>query len=472
MKKTVCLLIFIFLTLNCLTSCEALSGIFGGKSGVGKEYYENCAVFTFDDFDSRTCITLDRTGLGEGTIYYQVNLEEGALSVQYLDIGLVNENQFLSEFTADDEMPINGSGGYIEGDKIAITLEALSPVSGEIIIAFTEDALKAVHKEIERHEHTYYYEKEEDAHKRVYTCDCTNLEERDFEPHYDDNTDGECDECEYYVGFPHKYHDYYFDINEDSHMQVFTCACTSEGFEPHYNNNGDEFCDVCGWNMIGHIHEFEKYQDEFGHGWAYTCGCDTPPNFAQHFDGDDDGICDDCKYVIYEIQKVGLVYEEEGDGSYSIVGFNGDEDGIVEIPDYYNGLPVRYIRGNAFYGQDSIIEVIVGNNVYSIEGNAFMRCYNLKRVTLGSSLELIDMQAFLGCSELEEITIPASVRFIGHGAFRMCDNLMSVKLEDPEGWYISSDIYNRPFPTEDMSDEKTVAKYFKETYVTTSWMKD
>lgn len=472
MKKILVLFLAIALMIPCLTACDMLDGIFGKKSGVNEKYYENCAVLTFDGFDDEISIALDRTVRGEGTVYYQVNLEEGALSIGCKDTGYIHTWQPIGEFTADAVMPVEGSGGYVEGDEISITLEAHSPVSGEIIIAFTLDALRAVHKDIERHEHEYYYETKSDAHKKIYTCDCTNLEERDFEAHYDDDNDGECDECEYYMGKPHRYHDYYFDINEDSHMQVFTCGCVSEGFEPHYNNDGDEFCDVCGWNLVGHIHTTEKYQDEFGHGWAYTCGCDTPPNFAQHADGDEDGICDDCKYVMYEVQRYGFIYEKEGDSSYSIVGFYGDEDGLVEIPDYYNGLPVRYIRGNAFYGHDSITELIIGNNVYSIEGNAFMRCYNLKKVTFGSSLEIIDMQAFLGCSELEEIVIPASVRLIGSSVFDRCDKLKSVTLENPEGWYLSSDFYNRPFPTEVMSDPETVAKYFTETYKSNAWMKD
>ena len=70
MKKLLALCLTAVLILTCLTACDTCDSIFGGKSGVGKKYYENCAVFTFNDFKSKTCITLDRTGLGEGTIYY------------------------------------------------------------------------------------------------------------------------------------------------------------------------------------------------------------------------------------------------------------------------------------------------------------------------------------------------------------------------------------------------------------------
>ena len=135
-------------------------------------------------------------------------------------------------------------------------------------------------------------------------------------------------------------------------------------------------------------------------------------------------------------------------------------------------MPVRYIRGNAFYGAEVITELIVGDNVLVIEGNAFMKCSNLEKVTLGNSLTLIDMQAFLGCEKLETITIPATVTFIGSGAFKKCSRLKSVILGNPEDWCISSDVYNRPFPTEDMSDAETVAKYFTDTYVGVAWLKE
>lgn len=169
--------------------------------------------------------------------------------------------------------------------------------------------------------------------------------------------------------------------------------------------------------------------------------------------------------------RTGLQYEQHKDGTYSVIGFYGDEDGVVEIPDTYNGFPVRYIRGNAFYGQECITEVIVGDNVYSIEGNAFMHCCNLEKVTLGNSLELIDMQAFLGCEKLEEITIPASVTFIGNSVFRDCTRLKSIVLEDPNGWCTTSNLH-KPFPVEDMSNPSTVAKYFTDTHAGKGWRKD
>ena len=50
-------------------------------------------------------------------------------------------------------------------------------------------------------------------------------------------------------------------------------------------------------------HTYEYNHDDIGHGWSYTCGCMTPPNFAQHFDGDGDGKCDEdsCGFNMSEI---------------------------------------------------------------------------------------------------------------------------------------------------------------------------
>ena len=192
MKKLLALILTILLTVTCLASCD-IEEMFGKKSGVGKQIYENCAVFTFNGFESKICITLDRTGLDEGAIYYQVNLEEGALSVSYKH-SVINVFQPLGDFTADDEMPINGSGGYVEGNKITITFESDSPVKGEIIIAFTEDAFK------QHHEHTYIYICNEDTHQICYTCGCLSTD--DSEEHINYDADLLCDVCGYSMHEP------------------------------------------------------------------------------------------------------------------------------------------------------------------------------------------------------------------------------------------------------------------------------
>ena len=260
MKKLLALFLTVVVMLSSLTACD----LFKKDKGVTLKKYKNCVVFTFDDFSAEETATFElaRTGLGEGTIYYQINLEEGALRIHYKDAGLIHKKQPLGEFTADDEMPINGSGGYIEGDKIIISFESDTPVSGEIIIAFSEDALKAIHGNLQLHEHTREMRSNEYAHWYVYTCGCE----------------------------------------------------TPENSAKHSDIDENYICDGCDYIMPGHEHIYEYHHDDIGHGWSYTCGCMTPPNFAQHFDGDGDGRCDEnsCEYhmVSYSISYDGRLTSE------------------------------------------------------------------------------------------------------------------------------------------------------------------
>lgn len=192
MNKLLSCILILVLTLTCLTACD----LFGQAEGITYEEYENCAVFTFDNFPEGTkaSFTLVRTGLGEGAIHYQVNLEEGALRIRYKESGFIHKAQPLGEFTADDDMPINGAGGYVEGDKITITFESFSPVSGQIIIAFTEDALH------QHHEHTGQWLTTESTHCYQYTCGCPSPDIAEL--HIDANNDSYCDICEYEMSEP------------------------------------------------------------------------------------------------------------------------------------------------------------------------------------------------------------------------------------------------------------------------------
>ena len=169
----------------CLVGCNLLEK----DKNVTCKKYENCAVFTFADFSANETISfeLERKNLGEGTIYYQVNLIAGVLSINYQE-RWHDVVQPLGEFSADDKMPINGTGGYVEGDKITIIFESDSPIVGEIIIAFTEESLKAVQGNLQYHKHTFTYTSAgEVGHYTYFTCGCPS--EEGTTPHYDENGD-------------------------------------------------------------------------------------------------------------------------------------------------------------------------------------------------------------------------------------------------------------------------------------------
>ena len=93
MKRLLDLCFALVLMLTCLTSCD----LFGKDKGVTCKEYDNCAVFTFDDFSmgETASFKLARTGLGEGAIYYQINLKEGVLDIGYKDTGYIHLLYFL-----------------------------------------------------------------------------------------------------------------------------------------------------------------------------------------------------------------------------------------------------------------------------------------------------------------------------------------------------------------------------------------
>lgn len=241
MKKLLALFLTVVVMLSSLTACD----LFKKDKGVTLKKYKNCVVFTFDDFSAEETATFElaRTGLGEGTIYYQINLEEGAVSISYTDTGIIHEKQPLGEFAADDEMPINGSGGYIEGDKIAITFEAFSPVKGEIIIAFNEDALKAIHKDKELHEHTFTYTSAgKIGHYASMTCGCPS--EEGTTPHYDGDTDYICDFCKCDMT---EFADVW--LYDETHHWYISDDEAVYCYGEHENRNGGSSCDICGYDM-------------------------------------------------------------------------------------------------------------------------------------------------------------------------------------------------------------------------------
>ena len=194
MKRILASVLIITFCLFALVSCD----LFPEKKRVSCKEYENCAVFTLDYFEGSYSVELSRTCLGEGAIYYQINLEHGRLTVNYKDAGFIHSEQPLGDFTADAEMPIISSGGYIEGDKIEISFGTLSPVKGEIIIAFTEDDLKAAQESIQ-HEHTGMWRSNATTHCYQYTCGCPSPDIAEM--HLDGDGDGACDVCGYEMYF-------------------------------------------------------------------------------------------------------------------------------------------------------------------------------------------------------------------------------------------------------------------------------
>jgi hypothetical protein len=95
------------------------------------------------------------------------------------------------------------------------------------------------------------------------------------------------------------------------------------------------------------------------------------------------------------------------------------------------------IGEEAFFGNDSLEEIIIPNAVRAIKYGAFLCCSDLMAVTLGSGLEEIGAMAFGYCRSLGEIVIPNNIKEIDSTAFDGCTNLTKVKFSDEVEEFVS-----------------------------------
>ena len=113
----------------------------------------------------------------------------------------------------------------------------------------------------------------------------------------------------------------------------------------------------------------------------------------------------------------GLLYEDQGNGTVSVLGFA--DDSVKTTP-------------NQFQTTDLIIPSSVTYNdstfrVTQIEDMAFSNEYAIRRVIICEGIETIGRHAFMGCFSLESIYIPASVRDMME-SFVCCPSLTSIEV--------------------------------------------
>lgn len=122
----------------------------------------------------------------------------------------------------------------------------------------------------------------------------------------------------------------------------------------------------------------------------------------------------------------------------------------VDVPAYYNGLPVREIGENAF-SYTTLVSINLPNTITTInsaafenakqlktinipEGvtrlssSAFQWCQELTDISLPSTLKVIEDWCFYGCSSLKQISLPSSLTEIGGLAFIRCTSLQSITI--------------------------------------------
>ncbi len=157
-------------------------------------------------------------------------------------------------------------------------------------------------------------------------------------------------------------------------------------------------------------------------------------------------------YVGGSTQNSGLLFEQNADGSYTVMGFDPEAEAKPDltVPSAYNGGAVTAIAEGAFSGCTDIVSVSIANSVTQIGNNAFAACLGLKSVRIpaavqtlgqgafrncsglravifaeGSALQTIGGSAFNGCTQLTKFTVPDSVKTIEAQAFSGCSSLQS-----------------------------------------------
>lgn len=113
----------------------------------------------------------------------------------------------------------------------------------------------------------------------------------------------------------------------------------------------------------------------------------------------------------------GLTFTENTDGqSYAASGYTGTNP-LVEIPAYYNGLPVTTIAANFAQSNTTIKAVVIPNGVEFIGASAFSGCTNLMAVTLPASVTQIGNSAFLASGVTAVTCLATSVPTTGTTVF-------------------------------------------------------
>jgi len=168
----------------------------------------------------------------------------------------------------------------------------------------------------------------------------------------------------------------------------------------------------------------------------------------------------------------GYTYEV-ADGKAEIIGYTGSATNL-SIPSSLGGYTVTSIGDKAFYGNNTIVTLVIPDSVTSLGNSAFRSCENLTKVTIGSgvtsmggtniyngdegksfadneSLEtvvfkngttLIGMRTFVNCPYLTTVTLSNATKSIGYEAFKDCKSLSSVKIPDAVTTIGESAFYN------------------------------
>ena len=123
----------------------------------------------------------------------------------------------------------------------------------------------------------------------------------------------------------------------------------------------------------------------------------------------------------------GLVYDDLGDGTYAIIGYDKRNAMPAElfIPDEFEGKKVVKIGDSAFSECNEIKKVIIPEGITVIDSFAFYKCKQINEIFFPKTLTEIGTCAF-SYAKVAEINLPENLITLGRQVFMGCDNLESV----------------------------------------------
>ncbi len=134
--------------------------------------------------------------------------------------------------------------------------------------------------------------------------------------------------------------------------------------------------------------------------------------------------------VYYAYKGAVLDFELMGDGSYKVVGIGHHTDGVLTIPEEYQGKPVTTIGAEAFYNVRGIGKLVIPDCVTTIEDYAFASCLDLTEVEMGNGVTSIGKYAFAYCNQIDTLTMSTKVETIDECAFYGCKRMRTLVLPD------------------------------------------
>lgn len=135
---------------------------------------------------------------------------------------------------------------------------------------------------------------------------------------------------------------------------------------------------------------------------------------------------------IGDVYSVGdLKYKVTGAKEVSVIGL-AKEEVEIKIPSAVSisgkAYKVTSVQAKAFYQNEDIVSIAIGNNVTYVGKYAFYQCPNLEAVKFGKRVSVISTCAFTQCPNLENMTLPSSIRRIGAKAFYQCTSIKVLKI--------------------------------------------